>query len=105
MPNGLFQLLQFLIGKIKLCSRHPKRERLDCLRNSLTSPRARLENQLGHLKDKVAAYLKRHPARVVVTTVSFVLALTSGHILPLAPGVVTLLRAVKDASSSEPKPS
>jgi hypothetical protein len=103
LPNwdadSLYRLLLGMLEDVRECTEQPADLRLECLRDSLTSPRARALDCLGHIRDRAIDYLKKHPAEVVVTTISIVMALGTAQVLPLSAGVIGVLTVAKDAFS------
>jgi hypothetical protein len=95
--ESLYQLFIYMVEAIDECSDCPKERRLECLRKSLTSPSARTIAYFGYFKRKALDYLRKHPAKAFVTTASLVAALGTGSILPLAPGALEVLKALKKA--------
>jgi len=92
---SLFKLLENILQTVRECGEKAPEERLNCLRKELTSPKARALASLGHYTDQASDYLREHPALVVTTTISFVLALATGNVLPLSPALIGTLKAVK----------
>lgn len=98
--DSLFKLITGMLESISKCYEQRQEERLDCLKNSLTSPSTRTLTQLAHMQDQVIDYFKKNPAQPVTITVSLVLALATANVLPLSIPMAFFLKAVKDIFSS-----
>jgi len=97
--DSLFRLLMALIETMRACASQPAEARFDCLRAGIASPGAYLGTEATHLREQVATYVKTHPAQIVKTALSFILALATGGVVPLAPAALMVLGAVKTAFS------
>ena len=97
--DRLYKLLTGLFEEVRACADREKNERLECLERSLTSPGAVFRDHAGHLADKALRYLKGHPAKVALTSLSFVLALATANVLPLSATVISVFTIVKDTFS------
>jgi hypothetical protein len=100
LPNwdedSLFNLMTTILKTVGECAAETESERLDCLRKRLTSPQVHAWTTLGHVGQQIYDYLRQHPALAVTTSVSVVLALATGNVLPLSVAVVEALKIVKD---------
>lgn len=94
--ESFYQLFVCMVEAIYECTDVPLALRLDCLRKSLTSPSARTRAYFGYSTTKALDYLRKNPAKAVVTTASLVAALGTGTILPLAPGALAVMKALKE---------
>ncbi len=77
------------------CARGPE-ERLACLQGSVGSMSGKLRTYMGHYAENTWQYLKEHPTRVAATSVSLVVALATGHVIPLTGTALAALTAVKE---------
>jgi hypothetical protein len=100
--DDLYDLLEAIFTDAKECGQLPEAERLEWLKDKLTSPTRRAKDEVGHLTDEAFDYCKAHPAWVALTAISFVIALSTGGILPLTPAIIGILKALKDAVASSP---
>jgi hypothetical protein len=93
-PNSLYKFLLAIFEEIKTCCENQEDSdlRSNCLRNALTSPSARVKEKMGD----IAIFLEQHPAQISFTAISFLLALASQNLLPLAPWVMQGLMSIRD---------
>ena len=97
-PESLHELLAGIFeAVVRCCSEPSPAKRLTCLERSLTSPTARGLTLFRHVRARAAEMFLEHPAMVVGTTASFILALANASVLPLAgiPGVMAVLEEIK----------
>ncbi len=98
-PDDLYRLLLGLIDDVRDCCASPKEARLECLKNKLSSPGAKTLSYLAHYAGECTEYVKKHPAQIVGTTLSFILALSTNSVLPLGAATIGILDAVRKVSS------
>jgi hypothetical protein len=96
-PDELFAFLGDVIDQVLERADLPVDERLEQLRTALTSPGARLRSTIGHMTGRAVDYLKAHPATVVTSVLSVVMALGTMNVVPLSANFVTGLSDVRDA--------
>lgn len=94
--QDLFALLNGLIDQITECAQLPAPDRLEALATALTTPSAKMKTSFGRLANRSVDYLRSHPATVVITAISVVLALGSASVLPLSIGMIAALKEVRD---------
>jgi hypothetical protein len=94
--DSLYQLFIGISEAAREASEQPKDNRLQFLEQELTSFSGRAGAYLGYVKEKTAKYVKKHPAKVVATTIGVALALATGNVLPLAPAVIAVLTELKN---------
>ncbi len=93
------ELLGFLEDVIDAINEHaddPLNSRLNGIAEELTSTRAKVRAEAGHVAHGVADYVTAHPVKVVTLGINLVLALATGNVLPLAAGLTGVLTVVRD---------
>jgi hypothetical protein len=97
--DSLYKLLTGICWTIRECSERENvtpEERLELLREALTSPGAVVGDYAGHFSDRAIKYLKEHPVEVVFAAGNLTLAILTANILPISPAIVSVLKIVKD---------
>ncbi len=97
--NALYELLKGIVAVVQEAGEKPKKERLAWLEKELTSPSARFLAAAGHVGTQALDYFRQHPAQVVSTTLSAVLALSGAGLFTLPAVAVSLLTVLKDQIS------
>lgn len=81
--DSLYDFFCGMVESIKGCSKQPKEIRLECLRNSLTSPKAKISAHYKHTKAKAMEFMKKNPSKIVGLTVNFISGLGGVNIMPI----------------------
>jgi len=99
--DSLFQLLVGISATVQEAAEQPKTERLEWLRNELTTPSALFLSKAGHIGFLAKDYFMKHPALVTSTTLSVVLGLSGAGLLTLPTTVIAVLNIIKNTLSGD----
>ncbi|MDR3566606.1 MAG: hypothetical protein P4L43_01115 [Syntrophobacteraceae bacterium] len=97
--NDLYELLKAIATVVQDAATKPKEERLDYLRDELSSPGARFGAAAGHIGAQALDYFRQHPALVVSTAISVVLGLSGAGLLMLPAAAIAVLNILKETIS------
>ena len=101
--DSLFNLLKGIATVVQQSTDKPQAERLEWLRQELTSPGARFKSAAGHIASLAIDYFKEHPAVVVSTAISLALGLSGAGVFALPTAAVPVLSVLKDTLSGGAK--
>jgi len=101
--NSLYELLKGIASVVQEAADKPEADRLEWLRQELTSPGARFRATAGHVSSQAIDYFKQHPAQVTSTVISVVLGLSGAGLFTLPAVAASVLNVLKDTlSGSKP---
>jgi len=101
--DSLFSLLKGIATVVQQSTDKPQAERLEWLRQELTSPGARFKSAAGHIGSLALDYFKQHPAVVVSTAISVALGLSGAGLYTVPTAAVSVLNVLKDTLSGGAK--
>ncbi len=96
---SLYKLLAGMFWTVRECSEREDigpEERLELLREALTSPGTVVRDYSAYFSEQAIKYLKEHPVEVASAACNVTLAILTANILPLSPTIISLLKVVKD---------